>query len=192
MSKLSGKRVADLPEACAEVVASVGLVPDTAVVEAVQTLVDRGKWADAVKLFAHALPKRESVWWACTCCRVVLGEGLLKEDEQAIVLAEQWVYEPVQSRARAAYAEAEKRGFQTAGAWTAVAAFWSGESLAPAGQPVVPPAAYLTGVAVAGAVQLAAVCEPLAQMQERYQRFVRYAHDVAGGGSARTPDGRPL
>jgi len=30
-------------------------------------------YPEAVRFLAHALPKREAVWWACRCVRLVLG-----------------------------------------------------------------------------------------------------------------------
>jgi hypothetical protein len=34
-----------------------------------QTLVIEEHYVDAIKVLAHALGKREAVWWACQCCR---------------------------------------------------------------------------------------------------------------------------
>ena len=66
-------------------------------------------------------------------------------------------------------------------------AFWSGGSMAPEGQPVVPPAEHLTGVAVAGAVVLAAVRLRPERQEGRFLRFLDSAREIAGGGAGRIP-----
>ena len=191
--KINGKRVGDvLAHAGIDADGVALLRPDALVEQGIEVLRGAERIIDALRLLAHALPKRESVWWACTCCRALLGMGIPLTDEPAIARAEAWVYEPRDKNARAAYSEAEERGFQTPGGWAAVAAFWSSGSLAPAEQPAVPPADYLTGVAVAGAVTLAAVVEPVVEMESRYARFLKFGLDIAAGGTARGPDGKPV
>ena len=36
-------------------------------------LIEKQQFPDAVRFLAHALPKREAVWWACLCSRAVAG-----------------------------------------------------------------------------------------------------------------------
>lgn len=190
--KISTKRVGDvITHAGLEAESTQLLRPDHLVEHGIEVLRGAERIIDALRLLAHALPKREAVWWACTCCRVLLGAGIPHTDEPAIARAEAWVYEPNDKNARTAYVEAEQRGFQTPGGWAAVAAFWSSGSLAPQDQPAVPPADYLTGVAVAGAVTLAGVVEPIADMDTRYARFLKFGLDIAAGGTARSPDDKP-
>ena len=189
--KIADARLPDVVADAGLTEASVALVKKTDDASvALQSLIGAGALVDALKLLAHSLPKRESIWWACTCCRSV-AEGVdLGADEAAVALAEQWVYKPKDATARAAYVEAEKRGFQTPGGWAGVAAFWSSSSLAPPGQVKVAPAHYLTGVAVAGAVLLAATVEPVTEIDARYTQFLKYGLDIAAGGTARGADGQ--
>ena len=193
LTKIDSRRVADVIEHTGLESASAKLMRgDLPVEQGIELLRSAGRIIDAIKLLAHALPKREAVWWACTCARALLGNGISLDDEQAIAKAEAWVYEPNDANARAAYGEAEPRGFQTPGGWAAVAAFWSSGSLAPPEHPVVAPADYLTGVAVAGAITMAAVVEPVLEMDARYMKFLDYGLDIAAGGTARGPDGHPI
>ncbi|MDD1617430.1 MAG: secreted protein, partial [Methylococcaceae bacterium NSP1-2] len=60
----------------------------------IQQLVDKKFYTDAVKVLAHALPKREATWWACLCARKTLTEKSLATENKAIELAEAWVYKP--------------------------------------------------------------------------------------------------
>jgi hypothetical protein len=57
--------------------------------------------------------------------------------------------------------------------------------MAPEGQPVVPPAEHLTGVAVSGAVLLAAVRRHPERAEARFLRFLDSARDIAAGGAGR-------
>ncbi len=157
---------------------------------AVAHLLALERFNDAARLAAHALPRREAVWWACMCARAVPDPGRSALDEAALVAAEAWVRAPDEPARRAAMKAAEAAAFRSAEAWAAVGAFWSGGSMAPEGQPVVPPAEHLTGVAVAGAVVLAAVRVRPERGPARLERFVASARDIAAGGAGRLePEG---
>ena len=160
--------------------------------EAVARLERSGRLQEASRLVAHALPKREAVWWACMCARAVPFAEATPDDLAALEAAEAWVRRPEEAQRRAAMAAAEKSGFRSAEAWAAVGAFWSGGSMAPPEAPAVPPGDHLTGVAVAGSVTLAAVRGPRPQRaQERFARFLGSARDIAGGGAGRLPPETP-
>ncbi|MEO3473455.1 hypothetical protein AAFN86_16435 [Roseomonas sp. CAU 1739] len=153
----------------------------------VDRLVAAGRHQDAVKLLAHALPKREAVWWACMCARGVPGAALPAEDAAAVDAAEGWVRRPDEPARRKAAAAAEKTKFATPESWAAMGAFWSGGSMAPEGQMAVPPADHLTATAVTGAVMLAATRHAPEKAQDRLERFIVSARDIAGGGAGRLP-----
>ena len=152
---------------------------------ALGALVAAGRLPDAMRLIAHALPKREVVWWACMCARAVPDPALPEPDAAALVAAEQWVRKPDEASRRAAMEAAQKCGFRTPEAWAAVGAFWSGGSMAPEGQPVVPPADHLTGVAVAGGIIMAALRHRPELAPVRFARFLESARDIAAGGAGR-------
>jgi hypothetical protein len=153
--------------------------------EAIAVLEGRGGFADAARVVAHALPKREAVWWACMCARSVPGRPRRAEDEAALGAAEAWVRRPEEAARRAAHAAAARAGFSSAEAWAAMAAFWSGGSMAPEGQPVVPPAEDLTGKAAIGSVLIAASRHEPHRGEERLRRFLGAARDIASGGAGR-------
>lgn len=158
-------------------------VPDAA--QGVERLVRAGCWPEAMRLIAHALPKREAVWWGCMCARAMPSADNLPADAEAVQAAEAWVRRPEDAPRRAAMAAAQKGGFRSPEAWAAVGAFWSGGSMAPEGAPVVPPGEHLTGVAVVGAVLLAALRHSPEKAPERYARFLASAQDIAAGGAGR-------
>lgn len=155
--------------------------------EGVARLAAARRMPEAVRLVAHALPKREAVWWACMCARSVPDPGLAPPDLSALEAAERWVRRPDEANRRAAEAAAQKTRFRSPEAWAAMGAFWSGGSMAPEGQPVVPPAEHLTGVAVSGSVVLSAVRLRPERQDARFDRFLAAARDIAAGGAGRIP-----
>lgn len=152
---------------------------------AIDRLAGAGRVADALRLVAHALPKREAVWLGCMCARAVpdLAPGPL--DLAALEAAELWVRRPDEASRRAAMAAAQASGCRGPEAWAAVGAFWSGGSMSPEGQPDVPPADNLTGVAIAGAMMLAASRHAPEKGPARLERFLVAARDIAAGGAGR-------
>ena len=140
---------------------------------------------EAARLVAHALPKREAVWWACMCAIRTAAADLPEADRAAREAAEVWVRQPTDAARRAAMDCAQATAFASPEAWAAVGAFWSGDSMAPQGQPVVPPAPHLTGTAVAGAIALSAVRGHIARRLDRLQCFLDSGRDIASGGPGR-------
>jgi hypothetical protein len=171
----------------------VGLSTDAAVVlgdctktpDALQRLEDGGFLVEAARLVAHALPKREAVWWACMCALHTAPSDLPENDRLARELAENWVRQQTDKVRREAMGKAEAADFASPEAWAAVAAFWSGDSMAPEGQAAVPPAAHLCGTAVAGSVVLAAVRGDPLRQPARLKRFLESGRNIAAGGPGR-------
>ncbi|MDO9708757.1 DUF6931 family protein [Paracraurococcus lichenis] len=157
----------------------------TGVPEALARLEASGWAGEAARLAAFALPRREAVWWACMCARHTLPPTPPAAAAGLLEATEAWVRRPTDEARRATMALAEAGPMDTPEAWAAVGAFWSGESMAPPGAPVVPPAPHLAGTAVAGAVALAAVRGDARRQAARLARFLDSARDIAGGGAGR-------
>jgi hypothetical protein len=157
----------------------------TTVSTALAALEAGGFHAEAARLIAHALPKREAVWWGCMCALHTAPSDLPECDRAAREAAELWARQPTDPVRRAAMTRAQATAFDTPEAWAAVAAFWSGDSMAPEGQPAVPPAPHLTGTAVAGAVALSAVRGEVSRRSARLQRFLESGRNIAAGGPGR-------
>ena len=172
----------DVPQEAQEAIAGI-----QDIVGIIQALAHAGFPIEATRVFAHALPKREAVWWACMCATHTSPTGIAEGDRKARELSEAWVRQQSDETRRAAMEEAKRAGFQSPEAWAAVAAFWSGESLTPLNTPPVAPPAHLTGVAVAGAVALASVRGAPNRQKQRLALFLQSAHDIAAGGPGRLP-----
>ena len=103
-------------------------------------LIGKQHFLDAVRFLAHALPKREAVWWACVCARQVADGKEPAPVKAALAAAEKWVADPSEDNRATAMPAARRPSWATPAGCAAMAAFWSGGSLAPPKAPVVPPA----------------------------------------------------
>lgn len=150
---------------------------------ALARLLAEGHTLDAVRLLAHALPRREAVWWACRCAAHTAPGDLPAAHRAARELAERWVRRQTDDLRRAAMDQAQRAGLDSPEAWAAVAAFWSGDSMAPPGQPKVAPAPHLAGTAAAGSVVLASVRRGAARQPARLDAFLASARAILHGGT---------
>jgi hypothetical protein len=186
LTKLAGadlvalRRVTALPAGTAAVLQDCQRVP-----EALDLLETGGFLVEAARVLAHALPRREAVWWACMCATHTAPADLADPDRLAREAAERWVRLQNDNDRRTAMRQAEATTFESPEAWAAVAAFWSGESITPEGQPAVPPGPHVAGKAVAGAIALAAVRADPKRQRPRLLRFLASGRDIAAGGAGR-------
>jgi hypothetical protein len=185
-NKLSGELARVLPHLQLDAEAAPALAGCGNSLEALDRLEQAGLLIEATRLIAHALPAREAVWWACACSRHTAPSGVNQAVETTLRdAAEEWVRRPTDEHRRAAMKQAEGAGFGSPEAWAAVAAFWSGDSMAPPEAPKVPPQPHFTGLAVAGAIALAAARGPAARREARLRGFLVSAKDIASGGVGR-------
>jgi hypothetical protein len=171
-----------LSPAAAAVIAGCAEVP-----VALERLEQAGFLTEAMRLVAHALPKREAVWWACMCVSHTAPPDLPSIDRAAREAAEEWVRQQTDKTRRVAFDHAQAGGCRSPEAWAAIAAFWSGDSMSPEGQPAVPPAPHLAGTAAAGAAALASVRGDVTRREARLRRFLESGRNVAAGGPGRLP-----
>lgn len=154
--------------------------------EAMTRLEVAGLLIEATRIAAHALPAREAVWWACMCARHTAASGTDPQSEaETREAAEEWVRRQTDEHRRAAMDRAHAVGFRSPEAWAAVAAFWSGDTMAPPTAPKVPPEPHFRGLAAAGSVALAAVRGDVRRRDARLTQFLSAARDIAAGGAGR-------
>ena len=142
-------------------------------------LMGKGLYADAVKVLAHALPKRAAVWWACLCVADRLGPA--PAAAEALETARAWVIDPTDARRRAAFPASQAAGMGTPAGCAAAAVYFSGGSLAPPELPAVVPPEHITGQMVANSLVLAAVIKEPEKAAEKYAAFLRTGLEVAEG-----------
>jgi hypothetical protein len=147
--------------------------------EYLNLLIEKSLFSDAIKFLAHALPKREAVWWAWFCARRAAGAEPPPKIKAALDATEKWIAQPNEPNRRAAKAAADAATFGTAAGCAGLGAFFSGGSLAPPEAPVVPPAPDLTAKAVAGAVTFAAAATEPEKAPEKFRAFLDQGLDVA-------------
>ncbi len=146
--------ILDHPDATAE----VGSRPPAAYFEQLR---QGGRQALAVRFLSQALPRLEAVGWATRTVRDLAPEGDRSSPEaRALRSALLWVSDPTEARRRLAFEAASAARATTPEYLAAMAAFFSGGSIAPEGvQPLMPArdaAGRFAAVAVISAVSRAA------------------------------------
>ncbi|TWT08704.1 hypothetical protein [Reyranella sp. CPCC 100927] len=186
--KLVTTTVGDVAALCELTAPAKDMVPGAPNPEAyIGSLTQAGLMSDAIRWLAQGLRPRESVWWACLAARAYVewGNTLPEPDIAALTAAETWVFKPEEENRRAAMAKAQDTGYQSPAAWAAIAAFWSGGSMAPPESPAVPPPQHLIGRAVWGAIMIATGSSPPADLEKRQRQLLDQGLDIARGGNGR-------
>ena len=143
-------------------------------------LVTNGLLADAVKFLAHALPKRESVWWAWVCAPARRrAPHRLRRIANALAATET-LGDAAQRRqsARGDVPPPRRLISERRAGCAALAAFLSMGSVAPPNAQAVAPPEFASAKAVAGAVTLSAVAEPK-QAEARFKEYIGLGLEVA-------------
>jgi hypothetical protein len=158
--------------------------------QAADALMQGGHHMAALKLLAWALPRREAVWWAAEFVAGHLDEKAAPEEKAALVAAHRWVVGQTEEDRRAAEAAAAAVDYGTPAGQAAIAACWSGGSLAPPKMAVVPPPEHLLPKAAANAVMLSVLQGEPKKAGEKFRAALALAGDVADGKS-RWREGAP-
>jgi hypothetical protein len=149
-------------------------------------LAARRLFKDATRFLAHALPKREAVWWAVLCVREVVGPSPPEPVVAALRAAEAWVRDPSEENRRAAREAAKAAGTGSPAGLAATAAFQSGGSLGPPDGPEILPSEFATARGVANAITIASLQAPAEKAPERFPSFVARGVEVATGENSWT------
>ncbi len=147
--------------------------------EFLAALVEQERYADAVRLLAHALPKREAVFWAWISARKVHDGDPPPNIRTAVEATEQWIRQPSEETRRPMLRIAEEADLGTPAGCAALAAFLSGGSIAPPGAPPVEPGEFAAAKAITGSVILAAVSTEPEKAPEKFRGFIEQAVAIA-------------
>jgi hypothetical protein len=140
-----------------------------------QKLSADGTLQDAVTFCAHLLPRREAVWWACGCARLLLGD-ILQSKAAGLLAAEAWVYEPDERHRQAALDIGQQSDSDDPLTWLALAAGWSGGLLGAHPAKPVPVPSYMTARATRVAIVLCT-----GTVRNADERASRLRECIAGG-----------
>jgi hypothetical protein len=144
----------------------------------VQKLVEGEQHPDAVRYLAHALPKREGVWWAWVTAKRAAGAEPPSKIKDALDATEKWIAQPTDPNRRVAFEKAEAADLGTPAGCTGAAAFFAGESMAPPNLQAVPPGEWDTAKAITGAVMMAVVEKEPEKAKEKYQAAIQQGLEV--------------
>jgi hypothetical protein len=144
----------------------------------VQKLVEGEQHPDAVRYLAHALPKREGVWWAWVIAKRAAGAQPPPKIKDALDATEKWIAQPTDPNRRVAFEKAEAADLGTPAGCTGAAAFFAGESMAPPNLQAVPPGEWDTAKAITGAVMMAVVEKEPEKAKEKYQAAIQQGLEV--------------
>jgi hypothetical protein len=152
--------------------------------EFLQILIENNHNHDAVTFLAHAIPARKAIWWTSLCTRDHLNDSD-QSYQQAYNAAQNWLNNPTEENRRTAEIRAEESEYNNAASWSAAAAFWSGGSIAPVGEPVMEPAEYLYAHAITSAIIMSSgVGHPAEKdVKTRYQTYLKYGISIANGSN---------
>lgn len=159
------------------------LSPDLTPAEYLNKLLEKGYFADSIVFLAHALPKREAIWWACLCSKAVMNRNSRADDLASQAISEKWVYEPDEKKRRMCGTLAEKGEYKSAQNWTAAAVFWSGGSITKEEDPAMEPAPFLYAHAVSGAILNAVGASEADDIDTQFQEFINSGLNIAQGGN---------
>lgn len=155
--------------------------PDWSPSEYLNRLLEKQNYTAAVQFLAHALPKREAVWWACLCAKSSSGTA---PSAGALAAAEKWVANPTEESRRQTVSAALAAGLVSPAGCAALAAFVAEGSLGAPEAPPIPPAETMTSQTVAGGVLLAAAQGGEGRMAQQLRACLALGLDVARGKSS--------
>lgn len=142
-------------------------------------LVDAGQLVDAIRFLAHRLPTREAICWAWSCARRIAGSSRPAEHQAALRATARWIQQPTDEHRRPMLAIAEQAGLASPAGCAALAAFFSGGSIAPPDAPAVAPPLDAAAQLIAGSVILAGVVTEPEKAPEKYHSFIEQGLMVA-------------
>ena len=138
---------------------------------------------DLVQFLAHALPVRESIWWAL-CCLYSRNDVWNETQKMALDTTKHWALSPSEELRRKSELLANRLKLNCGPSWVSQAVFWNGSgSIVAPDLPTVLPDPYLYAKAVSGAINHAAALPVWDQTSSYYENAVIAAIDIAQGGN---------
>lgn len=172
----TGKSVGEICKAAGIDIGTLEPLDDPAAL--VEVLRKDEKLIEAVTFLAHALPRREAIWWAWTTATEAAGDDATAEIQASLDATCAWISEPTDENRRAAYEAAQTAEMSTPAGCAGAAAFFSGDTMGPPDQPPMPPEEFMAAKAISGCLLLVAVEEP-EEMNARLEDALERGLEVA-------------
>jgi hypothetical protein len=138
-------------------------------------------WEDALAFVPQWLPARAAVWWGCLCVWQVVRGAAPSETAAALRAAADWALAPQETKRRAAEAAGTAVPIDNPAGNLALAAFYTGDSIAPADLPAVPPPPDLANQTVANAMTVLCARLHPDSKEQAVKHFVQLAIDICQG-----------
>ncbi len=135
-------------------------------------LVQSSMLQDALRWYAHTMPKPKAVLWACRCVEANMQSAVDPVQRAAYRAALQWANDPNETNRSNAALLAEASRYEGVGGMLAAAVGWSGGSLGPSNQPDIPPDDRLTGRSVCSTLIVADSLENPIDSPKRLLGFI--------------------
>ncbi|MBU2898833.1 DUF6931 family protein [Vibrio hepatarius] len=138
---------------------------------------------DLVQFLAHALPVRESIWWAL-CCLSSRNDVWNDVQKMSLNTSKHWALAPSEELRRKSELLANRLELNCGPSWASQAVFWNGSgSIVAPDLPVVLPDPFLYSKAVAGSINHAAALPNWDQTAVYYENAITSALNIANGGN---------
>jgi hypothetical protein len=151
------------------------------------SLVQAGHLQEAAAFLGQALPRLEAVAWAARSVQDLYEstqQPAPEPEARALKAAMLWIQDPTENRRRAAYEAAEQCKDDSAERFAALAAFFSGGSIAPENCPPVPAPKDTAGRLAAGAVFAASARS--GNLHAALQKCLQAGDEIAARGLRET------
>ncbi|MDN3610113.1 DUF6931 family protein [Vibrio ostreicida] len=141
---------------------------------------------EVTQFLAHALPVRESIWWAL-CCISTRDDVWSDTQKMCLGVVKQWAQSPSEELRRRAELLANRLKLNCGPSWLAQAVFWNGSgSIVAPDLPIVLPDPFLYAKAVSGAINHSASLPEWDKSESYYENAIMAALDIASGGNGGT------
>lgn len=157
---------------------------DAPSLEFMRTLADQGALEKAIGFCAFLLPRRQAVWWAAQCIRIMIAVPA-RDETIGLQVAEAWVQDPEEDRRMTALQVGQQASKRMATTWVALAAGWAGPTMPGAEGTATPIPAYQTARAVRAAILIASCRPPMAERDELLRKCVANGASLALGENPR-------
>jgi hypothetical protein len=149
-----------------------------------KSLADQGALDKAIGFCAFLLPRRQAVWWAAQCIRIMIAVPA-RDEMPGLQVAEAWVQDPEEDRRLAALKVGQESSPKLATTWVALAAGWAGPTMPAAEGGTTPILPYQTARAVRAAVLIAGCRPPMVERDELLRKCLANGASLAVGDNPR-------